>query len=91
MQQQQQDQTQMDQQIESLTFEQAMEQLESITKMLTNGDLTLEQSLELYERGMKMSRRCQSFLDVAERQIRMLTQGADGLEEQELEEQTSAY
>ena len=40
-------------------FEAAIAELESIVKKLEEGELPLEQSLELYERGMKLSRFCQ--------------------------------
>jgi exodeoxyribonuclease VII small subunit len=56
-------------------FETAITELESIVKKLEDGDLTLEQSLELYERGVTLSRYCHGRLEQAERRIEILTEG----------------
>jgi exodeoxyribonuclease VII small subunit len=50
-------------------FEAAIAELESIVKKLEDGDLPLEKSLELYERGVQLSRFCHSRLEEAERRI----------------------
>jgi len=55
-------------------FEAAIAELESIVKKLEEGDLALEQSLELYERGVKLSRFCHSRLEEAERRIEVLNE-----------------
>jgi exodeoxyribonuclease VII small subunit len=55
-------------------FEAAIAELESIVKKLEEGELPLEQSLELYERGMKLSRFCHSRLEEAERRIEILNE-----------------
>jgi exodeoxyribonuclease VII small subunit len=55
-------------------FEAAIAELESIVKKLEEGELPLEQSLELYERGMKLSRFCHSRLEEAERRIEVLNE-----------------
>ena len=54
-------------------FEGAIAELESIVKKLEEGDLPLEQSLALYERGVQLSRFCHGRLEEAERRIEMLT------------------
>ncbi len=56
-------------------FEAAITELESVVKKLEDGELTLEQSLELYERGVTLSRYCHSRLEQAERRIEILTEG----------------
>jgi len=53
-------------------FEAAIAELEAIVKKLEDGDLALEQSLELYERGVKLSRYCHTRLEEAERRIEIL-------------------
>jgi exodeoxyribonuclease VII small subunit len=53
-------------------FESAIAELESIVKKLEDGDLPLEQSLELFERGVQLSRFCHSRLEAAERRIEIL-------------------
>jgi exodeoxyribonuclease VII small subunit len=56
-------------------FEAAIAELESIVKKLEDGELTLEQSLLLYERGVALSRYCHGQLEQAERRIEILTEG----------------
>ena len=53
-------------------FEAAIAELESIVKRLEEGDLALEQSMSLYERGVQLSRFCHSRLEDAERRIDIL-------------------
>jgi exodeoxyribonuclease VII small subunit len=55
-------------------FEGAIAELESIVKKLEDGDLTLEQSLVLYERGVQLSRFCHARLEDADRRIELLTE-----------------
>jgi exodeoxyribonuclease VII small subunit len=55
-------------------FEQAIEQLESIVASMERGDLTLEQSLAAYERGVALARACQTQLEKAEQQVKVLEQ-----------------
>jgi len=54
-------------------FESAIAELESIVKTLEEGDLPLEKSLELFERGIELSRYCHGRLEQAERRIEVLT------------------
>jgi exodeoxyribonuclease VII small subunit len=53
-------------------FEAALAELEAIVKKLEEGDLPLEQSLSLYERGVHLSRFCHARLEDAERRIEIL-------------------
>ena len=55
-------------------FESAIAELETIVKRMEDGDLTLEKSMELYERGLHLSRFCHSTLESAERRIELLTE-----------------
>jgi len=55
-----------------ISFEAALEQLETIVGRLETGDLPLEESLELFEHGIELSRRCNATLDSAERRIEIL-------------------
>ena len=55
-------------------FEAAIAELETIVKKLEEGDLALEKSLELYERGVQLSRFCHSQLEQAERRIEILNE-----------------
>jgi exodeoxyribonuclease VII small subunit len=58
-------------------FEGAIAELETIVKRLEEGDLALEQSLELYERGVRLSRYCHARLEEAERRIEVLADGGE--------------
>jgi exodeoxyribonuclease VII small subunit len=55
-------------------FESALSELDAIVKALEEGDLSLEKSLELYERGVQLSRFCHSKLEGAERRIEILNE-----------------
>jgi exodeoxyribonuclease VII small subunit len=60
------------------SFEASLGELEEIVKRLEAGDLSLEQSLELFEQGIKLSRECQKRLDEAERRVEILLRGEAG-------------
>ena len=55
-------------------FEAALNELDTIVKKLEDGDLTLEASLQLYERGVQLSRFCHARLEEAERRIEILNE-----------------
>ena len=55
-------------------FEAALAELDALVKKLEDGDLSLEQSLALYERGVQLSRFCHARLEEAERRIEILTE-----------------
>jgi exodeoxyribonuclease VII small subunit len=55
-------------------FEAAIAELETIVKKLEEGDLPLERSLELYERGVQLSRFCHARLEDAEKRIEILNE-----------------
>jgi exodeoxyribonuclease VII small subunit len=59
-------------------FEAALKELEQIVEQLEAGDLPLEQSLELFEQGVRLSRDCQKRLDEAERRVEILLKDEDG-------------
>ena len=59
-------------------FEASLKELETIVKQLEEGDLPLEESLKLFETGVKLSRDCRERLTNAERRIEVLMKEADG-------------
>ena len=63
---------------EALSFEEAYARLEEIVRRLEGDDLTIEQSVELYEQGVALVRHCNSRLDGAELRISQLAPGPDG-------------
>ena len=58
-------------------FEAAIAELETIVKKLEDGELALEKSLELYERGVQLSRFCHTKLEEAEKRIEILNERGD--------------
>lgn len=59
--------------INALSFEQAYDELEEVIARLESGELSLEESVMLYERGKQLSARCQALLDNAELRIQKLS------------------
>jgi exodeoxyribonuclease VII small subunit len=55
------------------SFEEGLQQLESIVKQLESGDIPLERALELFEKGMQLSETCRKQLEEAETRVEMLT------------------
>ena len=60
------------------SFEKSLEELETIVNRLEQGDLPLEESLALFEEGIKLSRECRERLTSAERKIQVLMKDANG-------------
>jgi len=59
-----------------LSFEQALSELESLVESLERGELSLEQSLQSFERGVTLTQSCQKALKDAEQKVRIL--GGEG-------------
>ncbi|MEX0308346.1 MAG: exodeoxyribonuclease VII small subunit [Ruegeria sp.] len=64
--------------VEQMTFEQAMKELESVVGQLERGDVALDQSIALYERGAALKKRCEDELKRAEEKVAAITLNADG-------------
>ncbi|MBR2915106.1 MAG: exodeoxyribonuclease VII small subunit [Clostridia bacterium] len=64
------------------TFEQALARLEEIVKGLENGSLPLDKSIELFEEGNALVKLCTEKLDTAEQKVRILTETATGVTEE---------
>lgn len=60
------------------SFEDSLAELEKIVGKLEQGDLALEESLELFEKGVSLSRECQERLNTAERRIEVLLRDRNG-------------
>lgn len=61
-----------------ITFEEACARLEEIVALLEKGDAPLDQSLELYEEGAALVRRCNTALEQAERRVTILMKNQEG-------------
>ena len=64
--------------MEELSFEQAMKRLDEIVKGLEKGDISLNDSMTLFEEGTGLIRLCSSMLDAAEQQVVRLTKSESG-------------
>ncbi len=60
------------------TFEESISELEKIVSQLEGGDVTLDESLNLFEKGIKLSKSCQKMLDEAEKKVSVLLTNEDG-------------
>ena len=64
--------------ISKMTFEQAMSELERIVTELERGDVPLEDSISLYEKGAELKKRCETKLKEAEQKVAAITLDEDG-------------
>jgi exodeoxyribonuclease VII small subunit len=64
--------------VEQLPFEEAFEELELVVRQLEEGQLSLDESLALFERGQALSARCQQLLETAELKVQQLVPRAGG-------------
>lgn len=71
-------------------FEEALAELEAIVKKLESGDLKLEQTLQLFERGIQLRDRCQQDLSNAETRIETLVRRGSGVRPVPFEENNNS-
>lgn len=64
--------------IEALSFEQALAELERIVQQLESGEVELEKSIEIYERGAALRAHCEGKLKTAELKVEKIVKGEDG-------------
>ena len=67
-----------DKPIEQMTFEEALAELEGVVTRLERGDVPLDDSINLYERGAKLRQHCQDKLQQAEEKVSRITLGDGG-------------
>ncbi len=65
--------------IEKMSFEDALRELEGIVSQLERGDVELEKSIEIYERGAALKAHCEARLKSAELKVEQIVQGAGGV------------
>jgi exodeoxyribonuclease VII small subunit len=63
---------------ETIDFEQSLKELEDIVRKMEQGELSLEHSLEAFEEGVKLTRNCQTALQMAEQKVALLVKNSDG-------------
>ena len=64
--------------VSEMSFEAAMQELEQVVGKLERGDVALEESITLYERGAELKKRCEAKLKEAEEKVAAITLDADG-------------
>lgn len=64
--------------IAGMSFEDALRALEDVVRRLESGDVPLDDSITLYERGEALRKHCQARLDAAQARIEKIVQGPDG-------------
>ena len=64
--------------VKKLSFEKALAELEQIVQKLERGDVALEESVTIYERGEALKRRCEEVLRQAEARVEKITLDATG-------------
>lgn len=76
---------------EKVKFEDALERLEKIVSQLEAGELALDESLKIFEEGIKLSRLCSGKLEEAEKKIEVLMKNKEGqLEKKPLKKEAGA-
>lgn len=73
----------------NVSFEEAMAQLEKIVDQIATGKIGLEETIDRYEQGMELVKKCRAILERAEKRIEVLSESGTGLQAQPLE-QTAA-
>ena len=64
--------------VDEMSFEDAIKELESVVGKLERGDVALDDSIALYERGAALKARCEKKLTEAEEKVAKITVGTDG-------------
>ena len=64
--------------VDQMSFEDAMKELEAVVGQLERGDVALDRSIELYERGAALKTRCEKKLQEAEEKVARITLGEGG-------------
>lgn len=64
--------------ISDMSFEDALRSLEQVVRQLESGDVALDQSIALYERGEELRKHCQARLDSAQARIEAIVQDSQG-------------
>lgn len=67
-----------DRPVDEMSFEEAMAELEQVLSQLERGDVALDDSIRLYERGAALKGRCETKLKEAEEKVAAITLDADG-------------
>lgn len=64
--------------VDKMSFEEALAELETIVRQLEQGDVELDRSIAIYERGAALKKHCEARLKAAELKVEQIVQGKDG-------------
>lgn len=64
--------------VADMTFEEAMQALEDVVRQLESGEVDLERSIALYERGAELKSHCEAKLKIAEEKVELITRNDRG-------------
>lgn len=71
---------------ENFSFEQALKRLEEIVETLEEGNISLEESIKIYQEGVALSKQCSGMLEEAEGKVMALMNRGEGFEEFKIKE-----
>jgi len=77
--------------VAEVSFEAAMKRLEEIVSRMESGDIPLEESLKLFEEGIKLSKELDKTLEEAERRVELLVKDERGLKVEPFEDDEAAH
>ncbi len=72
--------------IEEMTFEESLEELEKMVQELETGGLGLDKSLEIYERAIALRNHCREILEKSERRVQKIMETSDGIVSKDISE-----
>jgi exodeoxyribonuclease VII small subunit len=67
-----------------MTFEESLKELEGLVDMLENGALDLDKSLDIYENAVKLRDHCRKILENSERRVQKIMESAGGIKKEDL-------
>ena len=67
-----------DRPVTEMSFEEALKELEGVVAQLERGEVPLDQSIRLYERGAELRKHCEAKLQAAQARVEMITLGENG-------------
>ena len=70
-----------------MSFEQAMESLQTVLEEMERGSLTLEQSIAAYEKAVQLIKRCRQLLEDGQRRIEVLRADAEGVRAEQIRDE----
>ncbi|AMK13824.1 exodeoxyribonuclease VII small subunit XseB [methanogenic archaeon mixed culture ISO4-G1] len=77
--------SELEEQIEKMTFEESIAALEDLVYQLENGGLDLDKSIEVYERAVLLRNHCKKLLDDGERRIKKIIETSEGIKTEDFQ------